>query len=308
MTDPIGAFRDDAARLAYERAYDDLAARWPLPSTVTTVETTFGPTRVRTSGAGTRTPLVLLHGLNGTGLSWHAVVGRFAADRVVHAPDVVGTAGASVQTAPLTRPSDYGAWGEQLLDGLGIERAHVLGYSEGAWFGALLGGRAPERLASLTLGEGITTLVKPSPRVVARMVGASLWPTERAFARLDSWLSPGADPTDEDRALARAAMRYRRRTPWPSPLDDAALAAITTPTLAVFGAETRLGDPRAAARRVLDHVPRAEVAIVPGGGHGVLWQLPDRVLPVVHDFLDRHEASRPEHPGASSPGTEDAGS
>jgi pimeloyl-ACP methyl ester carboxylesterase len=217
-------------------------------------------------------------------------VARLAADRVVHAPDVVGTAGRSVQSAPLTSPADYGAWGEQLLDGLGLERAHVLGYSEGAWFAALLGARASDRLASLTLGEGITTLVKPSPRVVARMVSTSLWPTQRRFARLDAWLSPGADPTDQDRALARAAMRYRRRTPWPSPLGDAELAAITAPTLAFFGAETRLGDPDAAARRVLDHVPQAEVEIVPGGGHGVLWQLPDRVLPVVQEFVRRHDA------------------
>ncbi|MBN0041794.1 alpha/beta fold hydrolase [Cellulosimicrobium cellulans] len=291
MTTSLGAFRDDAARRAYERAYVKLATRWPLPSTETEVGTAFGTTHVRTSGTGERTPLVLLHGLLGTGLSWHAVVARLAEDRVVHAPDVVGTAGRSVQTAPLTRPTDYGAWGEQLLDGLGLERAHVLGYSEGAWFAALLGGRAPERLASLTLGEGITTLVKPSPRVLARMVTTSLWPTERRFARLDAWLSPGAEPTAEDRALARAAMRFRRRTPWPSPLDDAGLAAITTPTLAFFGAETRLGDPRAAARRVLDHVPDAEVELVAGGGHGVLWQLPEHVLPVVQGFLRRHDAA-----------------
>ena len=291
MTTPLGAFRDDTARSAYERAYAELATHWPLPSTETVVETAFGPTHVRTSGSGTRTPLVLLHGLNGTGLSWHAVVARLAADRVVHAPDVVGTAGRSTQTTPLTSPGDYGAWGEQLLDGLGLERAHVLGYSEGAWFAALLGGRTPGRLASLALGEGITTLVKPSPTVLARMITTSLWPTQRRFARLDAWLSPGANPTEEDRALARAAMRYRRRTPWPSPLGDAELSAITTPTLAFFGAESRLGDPDAAARRVLDHVPHAEVEIVPGGGHGVLWQLPDRVLPVVTEFVRRYDAA-----------------
>jgi pimeloyl-ACP methyl ester carboxylesterase len=290
MSTALGAFRDDAARQAYDRAYDDLATRWPLPATDVVVETAFGPTHVRTSGSGPRTPLVLLHGLNGTGLSWHAVVARLAADRVVHAPDVVGTAGRSVQSAPLTSPADYGAWGEQLLDGLGLERAHVLGYSEGAWFAALLGGRAPERVASLTLGEGVSALVRPSPKVLVRMVGTALFPTRRAFARLDAWLSPGVDVTDEDRELARAAMRYRRRTPWPSPLDDAGLAAITAPTLAFFGAETRVGDPEAAARRVLDHVPHAEVELVAGGGHGVLWQLPDRVLPLVQEFVRRHDA------------------
>jgi pimeloyl-ACP methyl ester carboxylesterase len=291
MPTAIGSFTSDSARETYARAYEAVEAQWPLPSTDLTVETEFGPTHVRRSGVGERTPLVLLHGLNGSGLSWHGVVDRLAADRVVYAPDVVGTAGRSVQTAQMSRPSDYAAWGEQLLAGLGVERAHLLGYSEGAWFAALVAGRARDRVASLTLGEGITTLVKPSRAVLVRMIAAAMWPTKRSFARLDAWLTPGVSMTEADRALARAAMRYRRRTPWPSPMSDTELAAITAPTLAVFGAETRLGDPAAAARRLSDQVSDVEIELVPGGGHSVLWQMPDQVVPAVQRFLRRHDAS-----------------
>jgi pimeloyl-ACP methyl ester carboxylesterase len=165
----------------------------------------------------------------------------------------------------------------------------VLGYSEGAWFAALLASRTPDRLASLVLGEGITALVKPSRKVVGRMVRAAALPTARSFARLDAWLTPGVTLTDEDRALARAAMRYRRRTPWPSPLSDDRLRAITAPTLAFFGADTRLGDPVAAGRRVAEHVRDSRVELLPGGGHGVLWQLADQVLPLVTGFLRAHD-------------------
>lgn len=290
MTTRLGRFTSDAARNRFEDAYRDLERRWPLPATDLEVETAFGRTHVRRSGTGERTPLVLLHGLNGTGLSWHGVVGPLAADRVVYAPDVVGTAGRSVQTAPLTSAADYASWGEQVLDGLGLDRAHVLGYSEGAWFAALLASRAPDRLAGLVLGEGVTALVRPSRAVVSRMVRAAAWPAERSFARLDAWLTPGVTLAPEDRTLARAAARFRRRTPWPSPLSDAELAAITTPTLALFGAESRLGDPEAAGHRVRTHLPDARVEIVPGGGHGLLWQLPGQVLPVVDTFLAAHDA------------------
>ncbi|MEN5076051.1 alpha/beta fold hydrolase [Isoptericola cucumis] len=284
-----GRFTNDDARERYEAAYDALAARWPVPSTDLPVPTSFGPTRVRRSGAGDGIPLVLLHGLNGSGLSWHGVVERLAAERVVYAPDVVGTAGRSVQTAPLTSADDYGTWGAELLDGLGLDRAHVLGYSEGAWFATLLAARAPGRVATLTLGEGITALVKPSRKVVARMVRAAAVPTAKSFARLDEWLTPGVTLTDEDRALARAATAYRRRTPWPSPVPDERLRAITAPTLAIFGAETRLGDPLAAAHRVTALVADSRVELVPGGGHGVLWQLPDQVLPLVEEFCRTHD-------------------
>ena len=294
-----GRFTSEAARTAYEAAYRDLEARWPLPSDDVRVETAYGPTHVRRSGTGTRTPLVLLHGLNGTGLSWHGVVTALAADRVVYAPDVVGTAGRSEQTAALTGPDDYAAWGAQLLEGLGLERAHVLGYSEGAWFAALLASGATDqatdqatgRVGALVLGEGITALVKPDRRVIPRMVRAAALPTARNLARLDEWLTPGVTLADADRALARAAMRYRRRTPWPSPLPDDRLRAITAPTLAFFGADTRLGDPVAAGRRVTEQVRDSRVELVPGGGHGVLWQLPDRVLPLVDGFLREHDAA-----------------
>ncbi|MFI2103185.1 alpha/beta fold hydrolase [Isoptericola sp. NPDC019693] len=288
-----GRFTSEAARAEYETAYRAVEALWPLPSEEVRVETVFGPTVVRRSGTGDRTPLVLLHGLNGTGLSWHGVVPALAAGRVVYAPDVVGTAGRSEQTAPLTSADDYAVWGVQLLEGLGLERAHVLGYSEGAWFAALLASRAavraPGRVGALVLGEGITALVRPDRKVVSRMVRAAVVPTARSLGRLDEWLNPGVTLTDADRALARAAMRYRRRTPWPSPLPDDQLRAITAPTLAFFGADTRLGDPAAAGRRVTEHLPRARVELVPGGGHGVLWQLPDQVLPLVEDFLRAHD-------------------
>lgn len=285
----IGRFTSERAQQRYDRAYRDLEALWPLPATDLEVPTSFGTTHVRRSGSGTGLPVVLMHGLNGNGLSWHAVVAALAADREVYAPDVVGTAGRSVQTAPLTRPADYGAWGEELLDGLGLERAHVLGYSEGAWFAALGAARAPQRLASLTLGEGITALVKPHKAVLARMIGAAMWPTRRSFESLEAWLTPGVTVADAERETARAAMSFRRRAPWPSPLSDAELAAITTPTLAVFGAATRLGDPDAAARRVKDHLPDAEVEVVPGGGHSVLWQLPDQVVPRIGAFWRAHD-------------------
>lgn len=291
MTSSIGRFTSEKARESYDQACRALESLWPLASEEVAVETGFGTTHVRISGEGDRLPLVLLHGLNGSGLSWHGVVQELASDRVVYAPDVVGTAGRSVQTAPLVQPTDYGRWGEQLLDGLGLERAHVLGYSEGAWFASLLAGRVPQRLASLTLGEGITTLVKPSQAVLMRMIAASMWPTTRSFERLDAWLTPGVTVTEEEQTLARAAMRYRRRAPWPSPLTDAQLAAITVPTLAFFGAESRIGDVETAAARVRENVPHAEVELIPGGGHSALWQMPDRVLPIIRRFQRTHDAA-----------------
>ncbi|MGO3361257.1 MAG: alpha/beta fold hydrolase [Corynebacterium sp.] len=285
----IGDFTGDRARATYRQAYARLAERWPVEAEELTVDTSYGPTHVRRSGSGTKTPLVLMHGLNGSGLSWHSTVGELARDRVVYAPDVIGTAGKSRQTAPMESGDDYAAWGAELLEGIGHERVHLFGYSEGSWFSALTAGRAVDRVASVTLGEGITTFVPASKKVVRKMITTAMWPTRRNFARLDEWLTPGAELTAEDKDLAKAAMKYRRRSPWPSPLSDTQLRAITAPVLAIFGEQTRLGDPHAAAARINDLIPRATVEMVPDGGHSVLWQYPGVVLPMIGGFIDRED-------------------
>ena len=65
----VGRFVDDHAEREYLRAYDAMERLWPLPVERVDIPTRYGSTRVRRSGSGERTPLVLLHGLNGTGLS-----------------------------------------------------------------------------------------------------------------------------------------------------------------------------------------------------------------------------------------------
>ncbi|MFD2792801.1 alpha/beta fold hydrolase [Promicromonospora vindobonensis] len=123
----IGRFKSDEAREAYLRTYDAMAELWPAPAVLADVPTSFGSTHVRRFGSGGGVPLVLLAGVLGSSLHWHSVVEDLARDRTVYALDTIGAAGRSVQTAPLTRDADYGTWFAEVLDGLGLDRAHVLG-------------------------------------------------------------------------------------------------------------------------------------------------------------------------------------
>lgn len=289
MSKKIGHFTSDGKRDAFLRAYQELERLWPIPSSTTDVVTSYGPTHVRISGEGSGLPLVLVHGLSGNGLSWHTFARELSQGRVVYAPDNIGAAGRSIQTAPIESAADIGAWGEQLLDGLGLERAHLFGYSEGAWYASLIASRfgssGSKRIASLTLGEGITTLVKPSSAALRKILAVGMFPTQKRMAAFNEWLSPGTTLTPAEIACATATLAYRRYSPWPTPLTDPELAAIDAPTLAFFGSETRVGDPAAAGHRITDNVPGGSVTIIPGGGHGVLWQMPELVLPRILQFL-----------------------
>ncbi len=119
MVPKDGRFTNEKARLAHRRAYDTLAARWPVPSAEVDVATSFGTTRVRKSVAGDGAPIMLLPGISGNGLVWHPFIEEFARDRVVYTPDVIGWSGRCVQTAPLRDGADIAQWVVDMLDGLG---------------------------------------------------------------------------------------------------------------------------------------------------------------------------------------------
>ncbi|MBA4856397.1 hypothetical protein [Nocardia farcinica] len=94
----------------YLRIYDTLESEWPLPADTFDIPTSFGSTHGRRSGVGERTPMVLLHPVNGSSLYWRSVVADLARDREVYALDTIGTAGRSVQTAPLRGEADVAVW------------------------------------------------------------------------------------------------------------------------------------------------------------------------------------------------------
>ena len=94
MADRTSGFRTPEAEARYHEFYDDYVARnWPVPHQELDVPTRFGRTRVRRSGSGGGTPLVLLHTNSGSSLGWNRMVGPLAEGRAVYTPDTIGTIG-----------------------------------------------------------------------------------------------------------------------------------------------------------------------------------------------------------------------
>lgn len=79
----ISGFADERARERYAAVYDELLD-WPLPCADLTIETSFGPTYVRRSGADDGEPLVLLHGMSATSLMWQRYVADLGRDHMLY--------------------------------------------------------------------------------------------------------------------------------------------------------------------------------------------------------------------------------
>nr|WP_281279224.1 alpha/beta hydrolase [Nocardia yunnanensis] len=214
-----------------------------------------------------------------------------AAERTVYALDIIGGPGLSGQTKPITGRTDYAIWLDDTLAALELPHAHIMGYSDGAWRAFLAAVDGSERIASLLLVESGGAVGKTPWRVLVKMIRYAIPPSEKNMRKAAAWLMPGNVPVAEEMACARAGLGYRTRSPWPQRLKDEELQAISAPTLLVYGGESVLGDPGAAATRARQLIPRCEVEIFPGATHGLLFQGRDvdAALDRILRFAGRHD-------------------
>ncbi|WP_067691846.1 alpha/beta fold hydrolase [Nocardia jejuensis] len=294
MAEKLSAFKNDRARAEYMRAYETLERRWPIPAATVDIATSFGSTHVRHSGSGTETPLVLLHSFGANSLYWGFLIEELCGDRVVYMPEMVGAAGRSVQTAPM-RETDFAIWFDEVLDALGLDRVHVVGYSHGAWHAVAAALHGAKRLESMTLVEPGGVFDKPTWGVLLKMIRFGMRKkTDENMRALAAWMTPGLDPTPEEFALGKAALAtFHMRIGWARLLKDAELQTITVPTLAIFGGDSVVSrGPLAAARRVTDHMPDAETEVYPGTGHAIFDQIPEEIVRRILTFVRQRDAAR----------------
>lgn len=158
-----------------------------------------------------------------------------------------------------------------VLDAAAVERAHCVGYSFGARAVLSLAISAPERIASLALLGGSA---RPQRGVMDRMFfpgTVEVLERDGMDGFMDAWerrIGGRVDPTTRRAFTANdplALAAYFRRSDHEPGIDDAELAKIDVPTLAVVGADdrARVDDTRAMARTV----PGARLAVFRGVGH-----------------------------------------
>ncbi|OZC54633.1 hypothetical protein CH267_15190 [Rhodococcus sp. 06-621-2] len=289
----IGRFSSEKDSRRFTDVYDAIADRWPVPSTSVDVDTSFGSTYVRRSGTGEGLPIVVLPGIGGNSLVWGRFIEALAHDHVVYTPDVIGWAGRCKQTAPVRNSEDVARWLVEVMDGLGERRFHLAGNSAGAWLAACVAVHQPERPASLAMLEpSAAVFARPRIGLLLKFLWAGIAPTEKRMRKLNEWLQPRTVLSDEEYALALAAVKFRMAMPWDRTFTDAELGAITAPSLVLFGAETVVADPNLAAARARRHIRSVDVGFYEGVGHDLMWANPDEVIPRFLAFTDSHDPVR----------------
>ena len=244
-------------------------------------------------------PVLLLPGLGSDASTWVPFVAEFNRYRVV----LVENRGAGRSAKP---PGPYTTElmaedAAALMMHLGLERAHVIGKSMGGMIAQFLAARYPDHVRSLVLAStvmlhdeygkellGLGRLVAGTAGMPAVYRQAFLLSYSREYCSKNRGRLAEVEALLKEMDPAEAVRGYQAQSMACETHDATRVAnRIKCPALVLAGAEDLITPPQA-SRDLAAAIPRAELVILPRGGHGVWREFPADVNAVVREFLARH--------------------
>lgn len=261
------------------------------------VDTVLGKIRVQVS-PGTGAPVLMWPSLLMTGDLWAGQAAQFGERHRLVLIDPPGHGGSE----PLRSAFTFGDCARcvvDLLNGLGIDKAHFVGNSWGGMIGATFAARYPDRLDRAVLMNCTASKAGRAQKAkyaamlrVAALLGGIRPPLTRSALR--AFLGPTTlrrrpDVVDAVRANLRAvdidSVRWAVRSVVPArPNQHALLRTIAAPVLVVAGAEDATF-PVAETRAMAESIPGASFSVLDGIAHLAALEDPARVNDLLDSFL-----------------------
>jgi pimeloyl-ACP methyl ester carboxylesterase len=277
-------YKSPAGESAVMAQYEALLARWPVPCTTQEVPSRYGDTFVIASGDASAPTLVLLHGAGSNSAMWAGDVAAYSRRYRVYAVDLLGEPGKSAPVRPDWHGPAYVEWLGDVLDALQVDRAGLIGLSQGGWTALKFATAQPERVDKLVLltPGGITP---DRTSFVLRAIPLSFlggW----GRARINRMVF-GRQPIPEEvnKVTTLIMTHFKSRVGVLPIFSDAELQRLTMPTLLLMGEEDALRDARQIAERMGKLLPQLTAVIIPQAGHA-LYNTTGHILP----FLAATEA------------------
>ena len=282
------------------------------PSDMQVADVAVDGLRVATYVAGSGEPLMLLHGLGGSKISWLPLIPMLAEGHRVVAPDLPGHGESDKPRGVDFSPRYYARVVRLLMDELGMERAVLVGNSMGGRVALELALRSSRRVRAMALLDPAVPglrwrYVMGFTRIVPTEFGRVSLPlrrrwTEMAVRRL--FANPGRLPPQAVRAAADEFIRIyddpAARLAFFASLRQivmerpgpffASMRRVRQPTLVVFGDRDRLV-PARLGTALAQSLPNAELHFLHDVGHVPQFEATEQTLDLLRPFLERVPAA-----------------
>lgn len=257
--------------------------------------------RLAVERRGSGEPVVLLHSLAMAGAMWEHVAERLAKRFEVWTYDARGHGQSPWDNEPFTI-EDLAEDLRDLLDALGLDRAHIVGLSMGGTTAIVFAATYPERVNRLVLVDcsacyGPTRVSDWEAR--ASKVLSS--PREALLDfQLDRWFTPHFRATNPEEVrrqveifLACSSHVHAAASRALAAVDaEALLPRITASTLVLVG-EDDYATPPAMAQTLAAGIPDAYLQIVPQARHMALIERPELVEAIAQHLQGAHSTVSP---------------
>lgn len=222
-------------------------------------------------------PLLLLHGGLVTIETWAKQRAPLAEQFHVYLPERRGHG----RTPDVSGPTGYDLMAQDtaaFMEALGIESAHMVGWSDGGNVALELALSRPELVTKLVL-------IGAAAHVDGSTQDSKDWVDSLTVDNLPAFLTEPYERLSPDGPEHLPVIAEKTIAMWRSqPRHEMSeLAAITAPTLILIGDNDGVSIEHAA--QMLRSIPKAELAVIPGADHGVIFDKPDIVNRLILDFL-----------------------
>jgi pimeloyl-ACP methyl ester carboxylesterase len=284
----LSIYRKPEVEAALMQIYAEKLARWPVPYQELRIKTSYGDTYLVASGPTDGFPLLLLPGLAVTAMMWLPNIAILSQHYRCYAVDVIGDYGKSKLANPhkaIRTGKGYSTWLIDLLDGLRIEKTHLLAASNGGYAALNLASDAPQRVVRMVLlaPSGLNLTLR---EILPRIFHYLLSPNETNRDRLIDWFI-GSHPTVKEDFYQQMwwGLQGLPKTAIPILFPAAKLKRITAPTLFIFGENDPTVRLDSARSRVERYIPQVQTIVIPKVSHVLNYEASDVVEEQVLGFF-----------------------
>jgi pimeloyl-ACP methyl ester carboxylesterase len=288
-------FRSPEYAARFMAAYEAVLKKWPVPFEELNIHTSFGNTHVIANGPKAAQPVVLLPPGGTYAPMWIRNVESLSRAYRTYAVDILGEVNKSVPLRPIRGSREFMDWMQQLLDGLLIDRADLIGNSHGGFHALETALYLPERVRKLVLISPCASIAR-MPRFWFRLFIPSyfiapLFKSESMVRKAYDWLWQDFPMEDDFARLKRiskvAGVGYRPSINRGAPrvFSDEELRRVRVPVLLLIGDHEVIYKPEVAIRRATRLIPNLKTVIVPNANHSAQYTAPDFVNKKILEFL-----------------------
>jgi pimeloyl-ACP methyl ester carboxylesterase len=271
--------------------YDEKMRDWPVPYEDVFVDTQYGKVHVVVSGPEDAPPLLLLHASGVASWSWKFNVADLSQHYRTYAIDLIGDVGKSEFASLdniLKTGQDQADLYTEITTKLGVDKAYVVGASDGGFIGTNYALYYPERVEKLALFGPMG--YAGATQAVLRIMFAQFFPLKPIQERTFRWaFSDNPELGAEFGEWFQLTMTgYKPARVAPFPISAEERQSLQVPVLFVLGERDNLvGDPEA-ARALVQDIPNVRVEVVEAG-HLMGAEQPEQVNTLITGFFEERE-------------------